>query len=292
MDKLRNLSRIKIQALVAIAYNINLPNFFRGKIYQGPGKKLCLPGLNCYSCPGAMGSCPIGSLQAVMGSRKFRFSYYVFGMMAFFGVMIGRLICGFLCPFGLVQDLLHKIPTPKLSTKKLWPLRYIKYGVLASLVIALGLVLRDVYEVIPPYFCKYICPQGILEGAFPLAAANPNLRAGMGTLFNWKLGILVLTSILSMIFYRPFCKWICPLGAFYSFFNKYSFYQIKVDDHKCVDCGKCARVCKMDVDIRKNSCHHECIRCNDCVKTCPTKAISTSMFREITNKEQMIYEKN
>lgn len=286
MDKIRNISRLKIQALISLLYNIHIPNFFKGKIYTGSSKKICLPGLNCYSCPGAAGSCPIGSLQAVMGNRKFRFSYYVFGMMAFFGIMVGRLICGFLCPFGFFQDLLNKIPSPKFSTKKIWPLRFIKYGILFSLIIALGLVLRDVYEVIPPYFCKYICPQGILQGALPLAAANPKLRLGMGALFNWKLGILILTSLLAIIYYRPFCKWLCPLGAFYAFFNKYSFYQMNVDNHKCIDCGKCAKVCKMDVDIRKNNCHNECIRCNDCLKACPTRAISTSFI-----KERKLYEK-
>lgn len=221
-----------------------------------------------------------------MGARKFRFSYYVFGMMAFFGVMIGRLICGFLCPFGFFQDLVHKIPTPKLSTKKLWPLRYIKYGILFSLIIALSFVMRGKYEVIPPYFCKYICPQGILEGAFPLSITNPTLRNAFGALFNWKLFILITTIVLSTIFYRPFCKWICPLGAFYAFFNKYSFYQIEVNGHKCIDCGKCARICKMDVDIRKNACHTECIRCNDCVKACPTKAISTSFIKGSENEKE------
>ena len=153
MDKLRNISRNKIQGLVALLYNLHIPNFFKGKIYNGSTKKVCLPGLNCYSCPGAAGSCPIGSMQAVMGSKKYRFSYYVFGMMAFFGVMVARLICGFLCPMGLFQDLLNKIPTKKVSTKKLKPLRLIKYIILFSLILALGLVMRDRYEVIPPYFC-------------------------------------------------------------------------------------------------------------------------------------------
>ena len=280
MDKLKNISRGKIQALTALAYNIHIPNFFKGKIYSGQSKRLCLPGLNCYSCPGAAGSCPIGSLQAVMGAKKYKFSYYVFGMMAFFGVMIGRLICGFFCPMGWFQDLIHKIPSPKFSTKKLKALRYIKYLILFGLVLALGILLRDKYEVIPPYFCKYICPQGIIEGAIPLAIKNPSLRLGLGKLFNLKLTILIVTIILSAIFYRPFCKWICPLGAFYSFFNKYSFYQMNLDKNKCINCGKCARVCKMDVDIRQNACHHECIRCNDCTKACPTKAISSSFIKK------------
>lgn len=285
MDKLRNISRNKIQGLAALLYNLHIPNFFKGKIYNGSTKKICLPGLNCYSCPGAAGSCPIGSMQAVMGSKKYRFSYYVFGMMAFFGVMVARLICGFLCPMGLFQDLLNKIPTKKVSTKKLKPLRLIKYIILFSLILALGLVMRDRYEVIPPYFCKYICPQGIIQGAIPLAIKNPSLRLGLGKLFNLKLGILITTIMLSIIFYRPFCKWICPLGAFYSFFNKYSFYQMKVDENKCIDCGKCARVCKMDVDIRKNNAHLECIRCHECTKACPTKAISSSLLQRRENEK-------
>jgi len=285
LDKLRNISRNKIQGLVALLYNLHIPNFFKGKIYNGSTKKVCLPGLNCYSCPGAAGSCPIGSMQAVMGSKKYRFSYYVFGMMAFFGVMVARLICGFLCPMGLFQDLLNKIPTKKVSTKKLKPLRLIKYIILFSLILALGLVMRDRYEVIPPYFCKYICPQGIIQGAIPLAIKNPSLRLGLGKLFNLKLGILITTIMLSIIFYRPFCKWICPLGAFYSFFNKYSFYQMKVDENKCIDCGKCARVCKMDVDIRKNNAHLECIRCHECTKACPTKAISSSLLQRRENEK-------
>lgn len=285
MDKLRNISRNKIQGLVALLYNLHIPNFFKGKIYNGSTKKVCLPGLNCYSCPGAAGSCPIGSMQAVMGSKKYRFSYYVFGMMAFFGVMVARLICGFLCPMGLFQDLLNKIPTKKVSTKKLKLLRLIKYIILFSLILALGLVMRDRYEVIPPYFCKYICPQGIIQGAIPLAIKNPSLRLGLGKLFNLKLGILITTIMLSIIFYRPFCKWICPLGAFYSFFNKYSFYQMKVDENKCIDCGKCARVCKMDVDIRKNNAHLECIRCHECTKACPTKAISSSLLQRRENEK-------
>lgn len=279
MDKIRKINRTAIQALATLFTNIHIPNFFTGKIYTGPTKRACVPGLNCYSCPGAAGSCPIGSMQAVMGAKKYKFSYYVIGTMMFFGVVFARLICGFLCPFGFFQDLLAKIPSKKLSTKKLKPLRYIKYVMLFGLMLAMTLVLGDKYEVVPPIFCKYICPQGIMEGAIPLAIKNPSLRLGLGSLFNLKLTILIITIILSIIFYRPFCKWICPLGAFYSLFNKYSLYQMKVDENKCINCGKCARVCRMDVDIRKNACDLECIRCNDCKKACPTKAISSS-FRQ------------
>ena len=89
-----------IQAGATLLTNIHLPNFFKGEIYQGKGKAVCVPGLNCYSCPAASGACPIGSFQAVVGSSKYKFSYYITGFLILLGVLLGRFICGFLCPFG------------------------------------------------------------------------------------------------------------------------------------------------------------------------------------------------
>ena len=234
--------RNTIQMFATLLTNIHLPNFLKGILYNGKVKQVCVPGLNCYSCPAATGTCPIGAFQAVVGSSKFSFSYYITGILIFFGIMLGRFICGFLCPFGWFQDLLHKIPTKKFSTKKLKALRHIKYGVLAIAVIAL-----------------------------PILVA---IRAMLGPLFTWKFGILSAIIILSVLFYRPFCKWLCPLGAFYALFNKVSLLNYNVDKHKCVSCGKCSRTCKMDVDITKNTSHTECIRCGECIKVCPAKAIS------------------
>ena len=235
-----------IQAGAALLTNLHLPNFFKGSLYQGAGKTVCVPGLNCYSCPAASGACPIGSFQAVVGSSKFRFSYYITGFLILLGVLLGRFICGFLCPFGWFQELLHKIPTKKLSTKKLKPLTYL----------------------------KYLCPQGVLEGAIPLSLANSGIRAALGKLFTWKFSILLSVIVLSVVFYRPFCKWLCPLGAFYALFNRVSLFQMKVDENKCISCGKCARACKMDVDVTKTPNHTECIRCGMCVSACPTGAVS------------------
>ena len=80
--------------------------------------------------------------------------------------------------------------------------------------------------------------------------------------------------MLSVLFYRPFCKWICPLGAFYALMNKVSLLGIQVDQCKCVSCGKCAKVCQMDVDVTRTRNHAECIRCGKCVGACPVDAIS------------------
>ncbi len=269
------LSRFRslIQAAATLLTNIHLPNFLKGGIYQGKGKAVCVPGLNCYSCPAASGACPIGSFQAVVGSSKFAFSYYITGFLILLGVLLGRFICGFLCPFGWLQELLHKIPTRKISTKKLKGLTYIKYAVLLITVVLLpALVVNDI-GMGDPFFCKYICPQGVLEGAIPLAAVDSGLRAALGSLFSWKLGILIVTIVLSVLFYRPFCKWLCPLGAFYALLNKVSFLGMKVDKNKCVSCGKCAKACKMDVDVTKSPDHTECIRCGMCVRACPTDAV-------------------
>ena len=120
----QTMSRFRgwIQAGATLLTNLHLPNFLKGGLYQGAGKTVCVPGLNCYSCPAASGACPIGAFQAVVGSSKFSFSYYITGFLILLGVLLGRFICGFLCPFGWFQELLHKIPTKKLSTKRLKPL--------------------------------------------------------------------------------------------------------------------------------------------------------------------------
>ena len=279
MDKKKNVSHIMahfrgiLQFIATLCTNIHLPNFIQGKIYRGNAKQVCVPGLNCYSCPGAAGACPIGAMQAVVGSSKFKFSYYITGFLILLGVLLGRFICGFLCPFGWFQELLHKIPSKKFSTQKYKFLKYIKYAVLLIMVMLLPALITNVVGMGNPFFCKYLCPQGVLEGAIPLSIADISIRAALGKLFAWKTCVLLIICILSIFFYRPFCKWICPLGAFYALFNKVSLLQMHVDENKCVSCGKCSKACKMDVDVTKAPNHTECIRCGMCITACPTNAI-------------------
>ncbi len=264
-----------IQALATLATNANLKGFFEGRIYTGNTKVACVPGLNCYSCPGAVGSCPIGSLQAVIGSKKFSISYYVLGIMILIGALLGRLVCGLLCPFGFVQDLLYKIPTPKfkIPEKIDRPLRYLKYAILLVFVILLPIFLTNQFGLGAPYFCKLICPAGTLGGALPLLATNEGLRSTIGFLFFWKLSILIVIVALSIFTYRPFCKYICPLGAFYSFFNKIGFYKMEFVPDKCVNCGLCEKSCKMDINVRANPNSLECIRCGACTAACRHDAL-------------------
>jgi len=277
--KRKDSFRLSVQAVWALLSNSYLAGFLYGKIYQGKLKNLCVPGLNCYSCPGALGSCPIGSMQAVIGSRNYKFTFYVAGFLMFTGALFGRFVCGWLCPFGLIQDLLHKIPFIKkigsFPGDKL--LRKMKYVILVVVVILLPMFLVDMLGQGAPYFCKYICPAGTLEGGTLLVILNKSLRNAVGWLYVWKNVILILTIILSIIIYRPFCKYICPLGAIYSVFNPVSLFKYRVDTDKCISCGKCKEVCKMQIDPVRNIDSPECIRCGICKNNCPVGAIKRKL---------------
>lgn len=275
----RKKRRTGIQAAAALIQNANIKGFFTGKIYDGATKSVCVPGLNCYSCPGAVGSCPIGSLQSFLSGIKFRFPYYVAGLLIFFGALAGRAVCGFLCPFGFIQDLLFMIPFYKKNRFKIDRyLRYLKYLVLLLLVIILPMTFN-----LTPFFCKYVCPEGTLSGLM-LAAADKTLRAQLGPLFNWKFILLLITIVTSLIVYRPFCKYICPLGAVYGLFNRTAIYRMTLDKDKCIRCGKCEKACRMNVDPSKTPNSMECIRCGECVDTCPNKALCLGIKKKDQSK--------
>ena len=259
-----------IQLFSAALYNLNVKGFAQSTIYRGPTKGVCVPGLNCYSCPGAIAACPLGALQSALNNLP-ALPLYVLGTLAIFGALLGRAVCAFLCPIGLLQELLYKIPTPKLP-KGRWSrqLSKLKYVILAVFVIAIPLFTLAAYGVVTPAFCKWICPAGTLEGGIGLAAFSEPLRGQLGGLFAWKATILVLLAAASVFIYRPFCRFICPLGAIYSLFNRIALFGIRVDEDKCTQCGLCTRSCKMDV-LRVND--RECIRCGECMERCPCGAL-------------------
>ena len=276
MDK-KGSQRVRhgVQALWAFLSNSYLAGFAQGRIYQGKLKNLCVPGLNCYSCPGALGACPIGAMQAVIGSWNFKFAFYVSGFLIFIGALMGRLVCGWLCPFGLIQELLHHIPLGKKVTSfpgdKL--LRKLKYAVLLLFVILLPMFLVDILGQGTPWFCKLLCPAGMLEGGIPLALLDAGIRGAIGWLYAWKGVLLTATILLSILIYRPFCKYLCPLGAIYALFNPISLYRYRVDPESCTHCGVCAHACPMQVNPAETPNSPECIRCGKCVQQCPTNAI-------------------
>ena len=250
-----------VQVICALLYNCNLTGFAEGKIYQGDFKGFCVPGLNCYSCPGAVAACPLGSLQTALISSKYRFPYYILGVLLLFGVVLGRVICGFLCPFGLIQELLYKIPSRKIK-KNRWTSRLslLKYIILIVFVIGIPLIL------LVPGFCKFICPAGTLEAGIILVSMNQSLQALAGWLFSWKILILLLLLISAVFIFRSFCRFICPLGAFYSLFHKTAVIGMCIDEDKCTGCNICLKRCQMDI---KKVGDRECVQCGDCINHCP-----------------------
>ncbi len=266
------------QIASTVLLNPYIPAFFSGTIVQARSKGICVPVLNCYSCPAAVAACPIGSMQHMMAAARSRWSLgelqiglYVLGSMGVVGAMVGRFPCGWLCPFGLFQELVHKIPGPKLRIPPV--LGYLKYVVLALTVFILPFLVLDAYGYGDTWFCKWICPAGTLEAGLPLVAANAGIRAQVGLLFIWKVALLVAFFAWMIVSMRPFCRTVCPLGAILGLFNKVSLLRLSVDTGQCTSCGNCVAVCPVDIDPRRRPNSPDCIRCLKCAKACEADCI-------------------
>ena len=277
----RPTTRRLVQLYSALLHNAYIKGFIDGRIYTGGAKAACVPGLNCYSCPGAVGACPLGAIQNALASAGHRAGWYVLGMLLLFGVILGRTICGWLCPMGLIQELLHKIPTPKLKKSRVTrALSWLKYVVLAVFVVAIPLGYGLRYDIPLPAFCKYICPAGTFEGAMGHLAnpANASFYSMLGLLFTRKFVIMLVIGLACVFCYRSFCRFLCPLGAIYGLFNRVSVVGVRVDDSRCNHCGACVRHCGMDV---RRVGDHECIQCGRCMDVCHPGAISVRAGRII-----------
>ena len=271
--------RLRVQLLVTIITNGYAYGFLNGKIYQGSLKYVCVPGLNCYSCPGAVASCPIGALQALLNQRGFQIPFGALGFFFLFGSLFGRFVCGWMCPFGLVQDLLHKIPL--FCKRKQLPLHSVlKYGKYIVLVLITGAGSAFLFGGFAkvPAFCKFLCPSGTLFGALPLLLADESLRSQAGGLFFWKGAVLLFLLILSIKCFRPFCQYLCPLGAIYGLFNRFSLVQICWEKEKCISCGACEKTCPAALSKEEISRSPECIRCGRCIEACSQKCLLFTRF--------------
>lgn len=262
-----------MQLYFALLFNANVQGFATGTIYQGNTKVFCAPGINCYSCPGAVAACPLGSLQGAFSSPNHSTLYYIVGILLLYGVLFGRMICGWACPFGLIGELLYKIKSPKLKKSPVTRiLSFFKYVVLVFFVFIVP-IMYALRNMPLPAFCKYICPVGTIEGGLGLLSnrVNDSLFSLLGPLFTWKFILMVSIVVGSIFIFRLFCRFICPLGALYGLFNKISVFGVKVDEEKCTHCNLCVSHCKVDI---RHVGDQECISCGECIGVCPTKAIS------------------
>ncbi len=280
--KLRE-KRTGFQAWSALALNAYLPAWFKGGIFQGGVKGVCVPALNCYSCPSAFGACPIGAVQTFFGSLRFNlsiaqksFGLYVIGFLGAVGSVVGRMPCGWVCPFGFLQELLYKIPTAKIKIPHV--LSYFRYVVLVLFVVALPLLVVDEFGFGQTWFCKWICPAGMLEGGIPLVLLNAHLRDLVGFMYFWKLGLLVLFLIWMILSIRPFCRTVCPLGALFGLFNKASLFRMAVEDERCTRCDQCLKDCPVEIKVYESANSPDCVRCLKCLDSCKFGAVSYSFL--------------
>lgn len=276
MNKLR---RRIVQIITALTINSYVIGFMQGSIYKGSLKKICVPGLNCSYCPGAWGTCPVGMLQAaVAGMLSFPSTFFIIAFLLIVGLSLGRFVCGWLCPVGLLQELLFKIPGPKLpGIERFKKLEYLQYLILIVFVLAIPFL--GIKGLSTMAFCRYICPIEVLEAHLPQMIVRPAL---MMTMSIWVIGKAVFLLVLlglAIIIFKPFCRYICPLGAIYSIFNPISRYRYQVDLNKCTACGVCQAKCAMDISVYQEPNHRDCMRCDECLD-CPAEAIEVQGLRK------------
>ena len=224
-----------VQFAAAVLLNPFPTNLLRGSIYKGGLKRICVPALNCYSCPAAFGACPIGSLQVALSEVRgwlsksvtaaaAAASLYVAGVILVVGAIAGRFACGWLCPFGLLQELVfrRRRPMPAVGAARYW-----KYVLLAVLVLGLPLLLPYPSS---PNFCKYVCPAGTIEAGAPLVGYDVATGGGafsLGWLFAWKAALAAAILAAAFFISRFFCRTLCPLGAAWGLLNRISLVAVK-----------------------------------------------------------------
>ncbi len=253
-----------IQFFFLAVHHPFIQNFLTGTIYRGPTKMICTGTLTCYSCPAAPFSCPIGTMQYLIEYAKM-IPTYAIGSLAVFGTLFGRGPCAYACPFGLLQDILHKL-SPFSAHRRIIPsLRHLKWLVFGALVVIVPL-----WQEIPA-FCAWFCPAGTLQAGIPIVIANESFRSGIGLTFAWKVFLLVVILLGAMREHRPFCRYLCPLGLFLGLFNRISMIQITRDHKKCLVCRECGKQCPMGLSLPDEINHLDCIKCGSCVRGCPPK---------------------
>ncbi len=231
-------------------------------IYDGPLKSGCVPFLNCHACPAAVFSCPIGILQSHAAAHKL--PIFLAGFLGTVGMTFGRAACGWLCPFGWLQDLLYKIKSRKFTLHRAWLNG--KYAALAILAVLLPFFTGK-------HWFSWLCPWGTIEAGIPWVLwnpihpflAEPVISPDMiGWHYALKIAVLVVFLVLFVLVKRPFCRTACPLGAVYALFNRISLLQMRVRGVCSRDCGLCKSVCPMDIHIARDTGSPECIRCLEC----------------------------
>ena len=267
--------RLIVQLTALVLANPFPGNFLNGTLYRGSLKGFCVPFLNCFSCPAAVASCPLGAIQNVLAAPFTRIPFYVVGFMVVVGALAGRWVCGWLCPFGFIQELMGRLSRFKKSIPPWLAWTTLTKYLLLILLFILPVIWVDASGYGSPYFCQFICPKGTLSAGIPLILSDPGSYAPLvGTIFWVKIFILGAVLVGSILVNRPFCRLLCPLGAFWGLFNRFSFFRLHLEEVGCNSCGRCEKICPVDLQLPENRNSRECVRCLICRDACPRGALS------------------
>lgn len=232
--------------------------------------------LNCQACEMATGACPIGMIQWSL--MHMRFPFLAVGIVLMSGAVLGRSVCGWLCPFGFLSDAFDRASLKKFRL----PIQagYIKFLVLLLIFTAVAWP--------TPYFCAVLCQSGSVFGLLPyyLTTGLPALKLTLSQ-GGWETTMLGYHILVGSLFIagavlvggRWFCRYLCPLGAWYGLFNYLSPLRVTHQEERCNHCNACSRRCPMDVDLGRSGFLDVtgCIRCGRCIKACSMNARSFSI---------------
>jgi ferredoxin len=220
--------------------------------------------LNCQACELAWVGCPVGMMQQFVINRQLPF--YIFGVFLIFGATLGRTVCGWLCPFGLILDVVNKACIHKYEPPN-W-LRAFKY------VYVIGLVILAIIT-LTIFYCRYFCFGAVL-GIFPYWLTWNTVS---WVWLFYHLG--VFAAYITFSYYthgRAWCRYFCPLGGMLGLFAPFSMIKVRHDWKWCTDCKECVRICPMGVDPRKQDLMFkmECINCGRCITACKSGSLEFS----------------
>ncbi len=231
---------------------------------------VCAPVFHCYSCPLATFACPIGVIANF--SALHLVPFVAIGTLVIVGGITGSFLCGWACPFGLVQDLAGRVPVRKFELPA-WT-GHFRYVVLVALVLAVPYFFGEGH---PLFICR-LCPVGGLEGAIP----NSVKLAVAGEDVIWpnalKIGIIGLVVGAMFFKWRPWCSVLCPLGGILGLFNRSSAFFLRYNRDRCTGCGSCDTLCRYGVRPEKRANDSRCVRCLECTR-CPALDVSSVLSR-------------
>lgn len=230
------------------------------------------PFLNCQACEMATGACPIGQTQQSLARGSL--PLLAAGSVLAAGALLGRWICGWLCPCGLVGDILDRASLRRFRPRQGW--RWGGFVALGFVLLGGAAFFAFGVEGQAP-FCTTFCAAGKVYGLLPYYAttAAPDVAAigasdGLGVfLFHAALFALFLLAAI-LVSGRVFCRYLCPLGALFGLFHRFAFVRVVHRAEACNGCGRCLGRCPMAIDLADPGflTQSACIRCGRCVELC------------------------